>query len=806
MGRVLEASKQGSVWDVVLIEAGVSKNGVLYSEDVLRGSEALFEGADAMLYKFEDKDGFYLKGGGTVNDHLPDAVVEKKPEGLVGNLVGSFKGVRFGTFKRPDGSTGEGLLAKLNVSETAPWLRTIMRERQAAGRPLGLSIDAFCNYHWGTVSGKPVRVADKIVEVSSVDIVTRPAAGGGALRMVASLGIITKGKQMKDLLKLLAKVKESWLDGFDLDAAEDRDALVVPVLESAIEKEESEALALEPGERFNEASRGVMTLKRVLDSVKKGDSDAAVKLLEEWISNYPAPAAKEAAHNDKDKDKKKKKKDEEEDEDAMALAASAKESDLDTKIKRFEALDKKLGDREKRLTARESVTELGEKLTDSGLPKEAQEMIRSQFEGESPSDEKIERAIEAARSFVAAASKAGNVTGCGNVKIKEDQREKWSKAMDAMLTEQPSIDGVSAFAGLHESFSEITGIRKQPIDQAKVMMRAMIYSIPGEPGENVAEHHQHVRESYLHFGSRFTEALLSTTWGEILGDSVTRQLQAEATKHPWNRWRDVVNITSPRDFRTNRRIRLGGFGDLDTVGEDGTYQEFGIQPNDEEVTYAVQKRGNLYPFTMEAMVNDDLEALKRASTNLGQAARRTLFRFVFGTLMFDNPLTDYDAASLISAGHSNTTAAALSYDEVQTGIIAMMDQTELDSGEPLAIQAKYLAVSNTLIPTAFEIVQSPVKITAGEDATVPAWVKELGLSVLPVPTELSTADWLLIGDKSSVPLIEIGFLGGKQEPELFIQDQPTIGAVFSADRMTYKIRHIYGGDVLDHRGFYGRLT
>src|SRR5438445_152050 len=33
-------------------------------------------------------------------------------------------------------------------------------------------------------------------------------------------------------------------------------------------------------------------------------------------------------------------------------------------------------------------------------------------------------------------------------------------------------------------------------------------------------------------------------------------------------------------------------------------------------------------------------------------------------------------------------------------------------------------------------------------------------------------------------------------------DNPAVGSVFNADKVTYKIRHIYSGTVLDHRGFY----
>jgi hypothetical protein len=55
-------------------------------------------------------------------------------------------------------------------------------------------------------------------------------------------------------------------------------------------------------------------------------------------------------------------------------------------------------------------------------------------------------------------------------------------------------------------------------------------------------------------------------------------------------------------------------------------------------------------------------------------------------------------------------------------------------------------------------------------------------------------------------MIEIGFFGGREEPELFVQDAPNVGSLFSNDVITYKIRHIYGGGVLDFRGFVGGIV
>jgi len=68
---------------------------------------------------------------------------------------------------------------------------------------------------------------------------------------------------------------------------------------------------------------------------------------------------------------------------------------------------------------------------------------------------------------------------------------------------------------------------------------------------------------------------------------------------------------------------------------------------------------------------------------------------------------------------------------------------------------------------------------------------------------LTGSDWYSACDPKApgVNGLTIGFLGGRQEPELFVQDNPTVGEAMSHDRINFKVRHIYGGTVADHRVF-----
>lgn len=70
------------------------------------------------------------------------------------------------------------------------------------------------------------------------------------------------------------------------------------------------------------------------------------------------------------------------------------------------------------------------------------------------------------------------------------------------------------------------------------------------------------------------------------------------------------------------------------------------------------------------------------------------------------------------------------------------------------------------------------------------------------PQLVDATDWYLIADKAWIDMLEIGFIDGKEDPTVLVQDAPGVGAVFTRDRITYKVRHEYGGAVIDYRGFY----
>jgi hypothetical protein len=292
--------------------------------------------------------------------------------------------------------------------------------------------------------------------------------------------------------------------------------------------------------------------------------------------------------------------------------------------------------------------------------------------------------------------------------------------------------------------------------------------------------------------SRLVESLGSTSLGEVLGDAVTRRMLAEyRAAVDFDGWRQLVSVGPVSDFRMQHRTRWGGYGDLPTVAEGADYQPL-TSPGDEEATYKAGKKGGTEEITLEAIKNDDVLLIRRIPTKLSRAAKRTLAKFVFDFLRV-NPVI-YDTKALFHVDHANLFTGALSKTELAAHRLAMLKQSELTSDDRIGIAPTRLVVPADLQEAAVDL----FKLNTNNEKT---FMQSLTMNVIPVWYWTDANDWCTAADPADIPGIEMGFMDGREEPELFVQDTPNSGSMFAADKLTYKIRHIYGGAVTDYRAF-----
>jgi len=404
------------------------------------------------------------------------------------------------------------------------------------------------------------------------------------------------------------------------------------------------------------------------------------------------------------------------------------------------------------------------------------------------------------------------VTGGGKVvnlgesraRVGDEARDKMRKALLGMFDPQgKAVDGVSPFRSIKEAYLTVTGASYLEFNPQQVLRESVVFIPQTEYGVPLRES-QGGRAM-----ARLFESIATGSWAEMLGDSITRRMVAEYAIVDLADWRQIVSSIVPvSDFRTQRRMRMGGYGTLPGVGQGGTYNPL-ASPTDEEATYAPTKRGGLEDLTIETIANDDVGAVRRIPQKLGRAAAQTLHDFVWAFITSNANV--YDGSALFVGGHgSNLGSTALAKTTLDAAIQVMRDQTAYgNASEKLGAvnRPKFLVVPNELEDIAVRLATSGVLPGATNNSgTEPNYLLRYALQVLVKDAFTDANNWYGVADPSKVPTIEVGFYNGMQDPELFVQDQPTVGSMFSADKITYKIRHIYGGAVLDWRSFYGAIV
>lgn len=402
---------------------------------------------------------------------------------------------------------------------------------------------------------------------------------------------------------------------------------------------------------------------------------------------------------------------------------------------------------------------LDRRLTACGLPQSAKDRLRNEFSGRTTFTEAdvVKRIAEEGRYLSGLGVGGGQVSGLG-ARVGDGPREKGQQMLEAFF--DPNHKEHRHSRSIKDCYIHLTG-------DAKVTGR-------------------------INRSARFTEALDSTSFSEVLGDSITRRMLADyRTATEFDIWRLLTGAPVPvSDFRTQERTRFGGYGDLPVVLEKAAYAALG-SPGDEAASYAIAKRGGTETVTLEMIKNDDVGAIQRIPTKLSRAAKRTLGKFVLDFIR-TNPIA-YDTKALFHVDHGNLYTAALSSAAYAAARLGMVKQQEFGTADAIGVGPKYLWVPPELEEGAYNIFQR----STNHDKT---FIQTLVPTIVPVWYWTDANDWAISADPLDIPTVEIGFLDGNEEPELFVQDSPTVGSFFTNDQITYKIRHIYGGTAVDWRG------
>ena len=302
----------------------------------------------------------------------------------------------------------------------------------------------------------------------------------------------------------------------------------------------------------------------------------------------------------------------------------------------------------------------------------------------------------------------------------------------------------------------------------------------------------HALEGAVAAASELREATTSD-FSDLVGENsnVERELIKAYSIAPSN-WRKLVNSVPLRDMKTVTRLRRSDTDRYEVVAEGAEHEQGNFSSY--KVTYTPMKYERGVNFTWEMLINDDVGAFKNIGRELGIAAQNTVNDFVIAFLR-DNPEI-YDGKALFHEDHGNIGGSALEESTLAAAITAMREQTS-EKGNPLNVEPGYLVIPPELEFTAKKLVHS--SLVPGDDVNDVNVLRGM-VEVLVEPLLTNSGNWYLVAKPSSIATIEMGFLGGRETPEILVKDD------FERDVVWYKGRMVFGGAVLDYRGFYGAIV
>lgn len=467
---------------------------------------------------------------------------------------------------------------------------------------------------------------------------------------------------------------------------------------------------------------------------------------------------------------------------AAAAPLSASSAELSAVTEQLERMQMELA-----LANRQRM--LSERVSSAALPDPVKDKIREDFEGRIFDEDELDSVLQ--RESKIWTNILREKPAVSTISVRETRRDRFVDAIEGMI-EGEDVNGVPRFHSVHQAYCTVKGL---PFDTPK---HAIANGLIAE-GIGFDPVNQVLREA----GS-----ITTATWTAVFGTAMQRKLIKDYKIPVFDEWKKIVSeVVTLSDFKAQLSERVGYYGLLPIVNEGGTYQPL-TTPAEEEASYDIYKRGGLEDWTWEAALNDDLGALKKIPKRLALAAKITLFQFVFDFLRLGSvTATTYDAPRFLFqvANHANLGAAALTNTSLTTAKIAMRTQTALDAGVTyLAIRPKYLVVPNELEALAIQLRDSVYIVPTAQEGAASANVANPHrgtFEIIVVDYWTDNNNWFLVADPDLVPTIEMGFLGGKEEPDLLTLAENT-GSHFSADKIVFKVRQVFGGVALDHRGLY----
>ncbi|WP_298434550.1 hypothetical protein [Geobacter sp.] len=413
-------------------------------------------------------------------------------------------------------------------------------------------------------------------------------------------------------------------------------------------------------------------------------------------------------------------------------------------------------------------------LAASKLPESTQAKLKKRFADQLVDEATLQAAIQAEKEDIDALTASGRVIAVGDVRVGYESGDKLQAAFDQMLGVRVADDlrGIRPFTSLRAAYVEMTG----DTDVTGVITP-----------ENAR---------------RLQAAYGDASFAYVLGNTLYRRVAQDYREYSDYGVSIVVgsNIRNARDFRKLETIRIGYYSDLPTVDTDTQdYPDLG-EVSDEQVEYALAERGGIITIKRRTIINDDLRVVERIVSRLGRGARRGLARVVWNPFI-NNATYKGDNKAIFHADHGNLGSTAYGVTSALAAKTAMFQQTEPNSGERLGLRPVCVCFPAELFGIVSNVNNfTPQAVAVENGNSMYGFFKPEGLHQNIFMTDAN--DWMMFADPNEVEIVELAFLNGQQEPQMFIANNPTQGQMFLNGGLQYKITHDYNAEVVDYRGAY----
>ena len=289
----------------------------------------------------------------------------------------------------------------------------------------------------------------------------------------------------------------------------------------------------------------------------------------------------------------------------------------------------------------------------------------------------------------------------------------------------------------------------------------------------------------------------TSDFATLLENVMHKVLQASYAIAPetWSKWCARGSVS---DFRAHNRYRMGAFGALDALSENGEFKHKAIS-DAEKASITAATKGNIIGVSRQMIVNDDMGAFSRLLTMLGRAAALSVEVDAYALLAENSGLgpTQSDAQPLFHSNRANvnSTGSALSAAGIDADAVVMASQTDPWGNEYLDLRPAVLLVPRSLEGTAKVVNESQYDpdTVANKAQMKPNVVRGLFRDVVGTP-RLSGTRRYLFADPAIAPVFEVAFLEGQETPVLETKDG------WTTDGTEMRVRFDYGVAAIDFRG------